>query len=184
MKVLRATMQQIRRLWREQHGYVMRPENSSCPPTLHSRPYSGPGPLLGSVTFNRPLNLAISDQDSGPLQFPAKMLILASVGPEEGNLSDSIFVHFKTLGKQYGTVVGVDTTITPTGTEPWFDFRYGASAAGAVDHDLSYIKMTDNALFREFWVDIGSEGGIGTGAYTFIYTNDIEEIRIQPRTAS
>lgn len=147
---------------------------ASCAPPLRSRPYAG-GPQIGQVTVQRTQATAIGDVYSGKLQFPATFLMLASEGPNEAADEDSVFVHFKPLGKTY-TI----TTITPVGTEPWFSFRNSVVGTVAI-RDGTFIKTTENGAFQEFWVDIGAESTVTPVSLTFIYSKDIENFYIPAR---
>jgi len=149
--------------------------SAGCAP-LRSRPYSG-GPQIGSVTFTRTSNACVADAYSGKLQFPARWIMLASSGPVQANNGDSLCMHFKPLGKTYP---GAILTANVSGGEPWVPFIVNYTAGTSV-RVCSFIKFTEQALCQEFWLDIGSESGTMTGVYTFIYSNDIEQVYIPAR---
>ncbi len=156
------------------------PSNVICPPNpyvpnaRHSRAYSG-GPQIGSVTLKNPNTAAIAAADiySGVLQFPAKMLILASEGPGQPATLDSILLHFKPLGRQYAT----STVITggSAGNEQWIPIRL--SYVPTTDTRFGwYMKFEPGSEIREFWIDYGAESGQIGDQVTFLYSNSIDAI--------
>jgi hypothetical protein len=150
---------------------------NSCPDDhgIPTRPYAG-GPQIGIVTFTNPnpVPQAAADLFSGPLQFPAKFLMLASEGNaivagSQPPLLDSIMVHFTAIGNKYA-----GQPVTPSGLEPWIPVRFGSYTAVATTRECWYMRT--KVPFKSFYIDYGAESAQIGDRCTFIYCNDTDGI--------
>jgi hypothetical protein len=156
--------------------------NFSCPPptTLHSTPYQG-GPQIGAVTFTNPNVSAYPAGDlwSGPLNFPARLIMLASSGQAAGSgestLENSLYFHFTKLGKTYSPT---NPNIVPTGLEPWIPIRETGYITSAIDRNGWYIKFEKgHEIYQQgFYIDFGAESTDIADRVTFIYFDHIDDI--------
>ena len=109
------------------------------------------------------------------LSFPARMIMVASIGPSQPMEARSLFLHLVPLGKQQTYLnSGTPTVITPDGTEPWFEI-HNADLGTVSFKAMSYVKF--RKPITKFYLDIGNEGGgANPRNYTFFCTNDIENV--------
>jgi len=153
-------------------------QSPECPPetTLHSSKYQG-GPQIGAVTFKNPNAAAQAAGDlwSGPLNFPARLIMLASSGPNQASLDDSLYFHFTKIGRVYTTVGGI---IIPNGNEPWIPIRETGYITSSIDRNGWYIKFAKgHEIYQQgFYIDYGAESAQIGDTLTFIYFDEVEEI--------
>ena len=166
----------LRRLACSMSGFPTNVDPNCQPvPGVASRPYQG-GPQIGSVTFKNPNPTAYPAADlwSGPLIFPARVIMLASSGVGEGSLSDSLYFHFKKIGKTYSPG---STLIIPTGNEPWIPIRETGYVTATIDRNGWYIKFAKGReLYSDgFYIDYGAESTQIGDQLTFLYFDEIDE---------
>jgi hypothetical protein len=143
----------------------------NCPPetTLKSSRYQG-GPQVQQITFKNPNPSAypIGDLWSGPLAFPATAIMLASTGPNEGSLQDSLYFHFSKIGRIY---VPGSEIIVPVGNEPWIPIRETGYVTSVIDRNGWYIKFAEGReVYQQgFYIDFGAESTQTGDIVTFIY---------------
>ena len=148
-----------------------------CPPdtTLHSSPYKG-GPQVQQVTFKNPNPTAYPAADlwSGPLAFPARVVMLASSGPNQASLDDSLYFHLSKIGRVYAPT---SQLIIPNGTEPWIPIRETGYNTTAIDRNGWYIKFAKGReIYQQgFYIDYGAESTQVGDQLTFIYFDEIDE---------
>jgi hypothetical protein len=109
-----------------------------------------PGVALGDVALNFP--------------YPCNSIMVSGCDPS--HLTDSLYLHFKPLGKTYTT-----NTITPIGNENWFPLNSESSVATS---KVGIGYRFAQAMPINSFLDIGQESGGNPYFITLVVGNNID----------
>jgi hypothetical protein len=105
-----------------------------------------------------------------PITLPFPILFIMLVSCINSQASDSLFMHFNRLGKNY-----TSSTITLSGDENWIPIQ--SNAGSTASHRIGWCAKFKKPISNQIYFDIGCESGGGPPTtLTFLVSNDVDFI--------